>query len=298
MGLDGAQSGGESRKSFTDDVLRIEVHGPEQEHLSVIDVPGIFRSPTEGVTTYADMEMVKIMVLSYMKNARSVILAVVPANTDIATQDILQFAQPYDPKGHRTLGVLTKPDLVDEGAEQNVMDIIEGKSRKLALGWCVIRNPGQKDLDNMITKEGRHALENLFFKTKAPWTKVAKDRAGTEALRSRLVQILGEMVQREFSYVKSEISNTLREMKKNLASLGPAREDRTQQHSFLLGKRHQTQHFPSLHPWSTFWKRSTEVYNRSCIQVPDHHILRAQSRLRQRLHFRTASCAEASYCHC
>lgn len=186
------------------------------------------------------MEMVKNMVLGYMKNARSVILAVVPANTDIATQDILQLAQPYDPKGQRTLGVLTKPDLVDEGAEQSVLNIIEGRSTKLALGWCVVRNPGQKDLDNMITREGRQAQEKDFFLMQHPWVKVAKDRAGTEALRYRLIEILGEMVQREFSQVKLEINNSLRGMKKELASLGPAREDRNQQHSFLLGKRHQS----------------------------------------------------------
>lgn len=238
MGIDNdnAKSIGKGRKSFANDVLRIERYGPEEEHLSVIDVPGIFRSPTEGITTNGDIEMVKSMVLNYMKNARSVILAVVPANTDVATQEILQLAQPYDPHGRRTLGVLTKPDLVDEGAEQDVIKIISGKSNKLALGWCIVRNPGQKDLNNVITQEERHAREKDFFRTKHPWTKVAKDKAGIEALRSRLVEILGEMVQREFLQVKLEIGHSLQTMRKDLASLGPARESRNQQHSFLLGE--------------------------------------------------------------
>lgn len=112
--------------TFSDDVLKIEICGPKQQHLSVIDVPGIFRIPIEGVTTDSDIEVVRNMVNNYMKNPRSVILAVIPANVDIATQEILKMAQTCDMKGERTLGVLTKPDLVDKGAENRIVDLVEG----------------------------------------------------------------------------------------------------------------------------------------------------------------------------
>jgi len=62
---------------------------------------------------------------------------------DIGTQEILEMAEEADTKGQRTLGVLTKPDLVDKGAENTIVDIIEGKSHPLNLGWCVVRKPGQ-----------------------------------------------------------------------------------------------------------------------------------------------------------
>lgn len=83
---------GDVRKTFADDVLKIEICGPEQQHLSIVDVPGIFRKKTSGVTTQADMDMVKSMVLSYMQNPRSAMLAVIPANVDIGTQEILDMA--------------------------------------------------------------------------------------------------------------------------------------------------------------------------------------------------------------
>jgi hypothetical protein len=51
------------------------------------------------------------MVKRYMDNPRSIMLAVVPANVDLATQEILELARESDPHGDRTLGVLTKPDL-------------------------------------------------------------------------------------------------------------------------------------------------------------------------------------------
>ena len=126
MGLKGSGTSDQSADTFSDDVLKIEICGPEQQHLSVIDVPGIFRNTMEGITTDSDIEVVRNMVNHYMENPRSVILAVIPANVDVATQEILKMAQKCDSKGERTLGVLTKPDLVDRGAEHRVVDLMEG----------------------------------------------------------------------------------------------------------------------------------------------------------------------------
>lgn len=196
MGLD---SSGPNNKTFSDDVLKVEICGPDQEHLSVIDIPGIFKKTTEGLTTKSDIGMVKSMVLNYMKNPRAVIMAVIPANVDIATQEILEMALECDTEGERTLGVLTKPDLVDAGAEQHVLDLVEGKSHKLKLGWCIVRNPGQKEL--LELSANRHAMEQYFFLSKDPWDKIEKDRVGVEALRRRLIEILAAIVRRQFGKV-------------------------------------------------------------------------------------------------
>ena len=203
MGLAEAENTtiGEIKKTFADDVFRIEICGPEQQHLSVIDVPGIFRKSTPGVTTKADMAMIRNMVSSYMQNPRSAMLAVIPANVDIGTQEILDMAELCDPKGERTLGVLTKPDLVDEGAEPAIMDIVEGRSHALNLGWCIVRNSGEKQLKDSTAE--RHAREKLFFTSKAPWNKLPKDRVGIPALHARLVDTLSELIRREFPNVST-----------------------------------------------------------------------------------------------
>lgn len=206
MGLGKQEDNKGELKSFSDDVLKIEICGPDKQHLSVIDVPGIFKKTTAGVTTKDDMRMVRNMVSAYMKNPRSVILAVIPANVDIATQEILEMAEGCDPNGQRTLGVLTKPDLVDKGAEQNVVKIIKGKSHSLNLGWCILRNPGQQELNK--SSADKLKAEKNFFKTQEPWNKLANDRVGTESLCARLVEILGEMIQREFSKVYRTVSTS------------------------------------------------------------------------------------------
>lgn len=205
MGL-GDQHAAGGKGTFSDDVLRLEITGPEQEHFSVVDVPGIFRKTTEGVTTKIDRDMVNAMVRRYMENPRSVMLTVIAANVDIATQEIMTMAEEVDEDGHRTLGVLTKPDLVDGGAEMPVIELIEGKRHKLNLGWCLVRNPGQKELNNPTTD--RNAVERAFFQTKAPWNLLEKDKVGVGALRVRLQEILAAHIRREFPKVRVAINST------------------------------------------------------------------------------------------
>ena len=205
MGL-GDQHIAGGKGTFSDDVLRLEITGPEQEHFSVVDVPGIFRKTTEGVTTKNDRDMVNAMVRSYMENPRSVMLTVIAANVDIATQEIMTMAEEVDEDGHRTLGVLTKPDLVDGGAEMPVIELIEGKRHKLSLGWCLVRNPGQKELNNPTND--RNAVERIFFQTKAPWNSLDKDKVGVGALRIRLQEILATHIRREFPKVGLAVKST------------------------------------------------------------------------------------------
>lgn len=185
-------------RTFTNDLLKIELTGPEREHLSVVDVPGIFRKVTKGVTTDDDMRLVSRMVHSYMANPRSVMLTVIPANVDIATQDILTIAEDFDPDGQRTLGVLTKPDLVDKGAEGNVRDLLEDRAHVLTLGWHVVRNLGKKQIED---NEDRHTVEKSFFKNSAAWSGLEEGKVGIAALQVRMQQLLSNLIRKEFPKV-------------------------------------------------------------------------------------------------
>ena len=186
-------------QTFSRDILRMEISGPEQEHLSVIDVPGIFKNTTEGLTTKTDIKLVKDMVMSYMENPRTVMLTVIPANVDVATQEILQLAADVDPDGDRTLGVLTKPDLVDRGAESRVVDLIEGRARLMKLGWHVVRNPGLQNLADALLD--RYSLESDFFDSVLPWKSIDPYKKGIDSLKIRLKEILSGLVKQEFPKV-------------------------------------------------------------------------------------------------
>lgn len=202
MGLSkGSEDAGLRKPTFSNDVLRLEITGPEQEHLSVIDVPGIFKSTTEGVTTKADIQLVRSMVKNYMDNPRSVMLAVIPANVDVATQEILELAAEADPHQDRTLGVLTKPDLVDRGAESRAIELLDGRARPMKLGWHMIRNPGQSELADKSLD--RDTIEADFFRSRVPWNSIDKEKVGINSLRERLKEVLSQLVKREFPKVSA-----------------------------------------------------------------------------------------------
>ncbi|OQN95383.1 hypothetical protein B0A48_18618 [Cryoendolithus antarcticus] len=230
MGLSGNGDETERKPTFSSDVLRLEISGPDQEHLSIIDVPGIFKSTTKGLTTKADIGLVRNMVTGYMKNPRSIMLAVVPANVDVATQEILELAAEFDVHGDRTLGVLTKPDLVDTGAESGVAALSEGKARRMKLGWHISRNPGQKELQDNID---RNVLEADFFRSCVPWSSVDKDKVGVDSLRLRLKEVHSSLVKTEFPRVKIEIKSRLDACRERLAELGPERNNPAEQMAYL-----------------------------------------------------------------
>ncbi|SMY28870.1 unnamed protein product [Zymoseptoria tritici ST99CH_1A5] len=245
MGLKGhGEDDGVKRPTFSNDVLRLEISGPDQEHLSVIDVPGIFKSTTEGVTTKADIALVRNMVKGYMDNPRSIILTVIPANVDIATQEILELAMEADTVGDRTMGVLTKPDLVDKGAENRVVDLIEGRVRVMKLGWHMIRNPGQKEMSDDTLD--RNSLEKAFFRNNVPWNALEKDKVGVDTLRVRLKEVISSLVKREFPKVKSEVRIRLDARQKRLADLGPERSTAMDQMAYLTRMASQFQRLVTL----------------------------------------------------
>lgn len=195
---------GNRARTFSDDVLVIELSGPNTMPLSIVDVPGIFRNPTPGVTTERDMDLVRSMVQGYMSNPHSIMLVVVAANVDISNQEILRMAKAFDPDGVRTVGILTKPDLVDKKAEKPFLDMLNGKSHKLKLGWHIVRNPGQADL----TKKKFHdriEAEKTYFTEHKVWRRVEEDNRGIPALRTRLQDIGPAHFERGYPKVSYQI---------------------------------------------------------------------------------------------
>ncbi|KAF5709087.1 dynamin family [Fusarium mundagurra] len=211
---------------FSEDVLKVEIYGPQEDLLTIIDVPGMFRVAGDG-TTKDDMEMVNNLVRKYIKDERTIILAVLPSNVDIATQEILQLAEEFDKKGERTLGILTKPDLVTEkGAQDAVCDLVQGKRRPLTLGYYIVRNRGADD-----AKVEHHQLEQTFVNY--PWNQLPPDRVGISALKEQLRCLLWDISTREFPKMMADIDRQLKTCNDELDELGPPRQNHREQRTFL-----------------------------------------------------------------
>ncbi|KAF5544898.1 dynamin family [Fusarium napiforme] len=198
-------------KTFTEDVLKIERCGPDEDYLTVIDVPGIFRITTQGW---------------------HIILAVLPCNVNIATQEILAFAEEVDPTGVRTLGILMKPDLLKErSAKAVICDLILGKRRPLTLGYHVVRSRGGDEEDSEEDADLLHR-EGMF--KDEPWTSLPDHKTGIKALRVCLQDLLGQIADKAFPKLRSETRRKLTEKQEELAGLGPPRQTGRQQQQFLV----------------------------------------------------------------
>ncbi|KAF5657064.1 hypothetical protein FHETE_10647 [Fusarium heterosporum] len=231
MGIDSDPNGNSVGSAFSRDVLRVEISGPDEDHLTVIDVPGMFENETPGQTTKADIDLVKNMVRKYINESRTIILAVVPCTGDIANQKILTYAKEADPEGKRTLGVLTKPDLaVEEATKGVVVDLVLGKRRDLQLGYCVVKNRGADDSSS--SADQRNLQERDFF-SQSPWTKLPADRIGIPALKTRLGLLLMDRTKSEFPKVRAELTTKQKECETFLKSMGESRGTEAQQRVYL-----------------------------------------------------------------
>lgn len=223
---------GEAAKVFSTDVLRIELVSPDQPNLTIVDLPGLFGASDKNQTD-EDSTMVQNLVTSYMKQRRSIILAVVSADNAFANQPVTKFARDIDPSGTRTLGLLTKPDKVDKGSdsERYYVDLAQNQNVKLTLGWHVLRNKGFDTLDD--TQEQRDKREASFFIDSA-WSELDPKHLGAENLRERLREVLWNQIRQGLPGVKSDVQTGIGKCQVKLARLGSARDSRREKHRYLL----------------------------------------------------------------
>ena len=135
--------------------INLRIYSPNVLTLTLVDLPGLTKVPVGDQPRDIERQ-IKDMVLKQISKPNAIILAVTAANTDLANSDGLKLAREVDPEGQRTIGVLTKVDLMDEGTD--VVDILAGRIIPLRLGYVPVVNRGQRDIENK--KAISSALEN------------------------------------------------------------------------------------------------------------------------------------------
>lgn len=222
-----------SRKSFSDDILRIEFCGPSQPQLTLVDLPGLIHSETISQTA-GDVQLVHKLVSKYLENPRSIILAVVSAKNDIGNQIILQNARNVDPQGLRTLGIITKPDLLVKGSksEESFITLARNEDVKFSLGWHMVKN-----LDSAISQnqqeDTRDEQETLFFQESA-FNRLPAHTIGIKFLRARLSKVLFSQIRRELPRLVEDIQIQITAARIAQDKLGPSRSQPVQQREFLI----------------------------------------------------------------
>ena len=209
--------------AFAADVLRIEVVGNTGLHLTVVDLPGLIAVENDEQTE-EDIALVDTLVDAYLKSSRTIILAVVQANNDIANQSIIRRARNFDRDGQRTVGIITKPDLINKGTEGRIACLAKNESTiKLKLGFFLLKNPSPSQLESGISRSEQIRQELEFF---ASWKEHRLDpsRLGTIALQHFLQDLHSRHIEKELPMVRGEIMALLTQTNGSLTSLGGERQ--------------------------------------------------------------------------
>lgn len=221
-----------SSSAFSTDVLRLEISGPTQPHLTIVDLPGLIHSENR-LQTAEDVQVVQNMVYDYMINRRSIILAIISAKNDFANQIVLKLARQVDPQGKRTIGVITKPDTLPAGSESEAAFLSLARNTDIVfrLGWHVLKNRSYETRE--LPTEARDDAEREFL-SQGAWKDLARTTVGVYALRERLSKILFNQIQAELPTLIEDIEGKLSQRRSTLAKLGPNRGNFDQQRLFLL----------------------------------------------------------------
>lgn len=217
---------------FYEDTLRIELTGPDQPHLTMVDLPGLFRGGNKEQSD-TDINIVYDMVATYMARPRSIILAVVSAKYEYVLQEVMKMAKTADPDGVRTMGLITKPDTLDVGSpsESYFVRLAKNVEEELRLGWHVLKNRDFKERD--VTSAQRDEIERNFF-SQGLWDSVDPLHCGVAALRVRLSIVLKDQILAQLPSLEQDVQDGIRDCAERLDCLGPVRGTPEQQRSYLL----------------------------------------------------------------
>ncbi|EGV96183.1 Dynamin [Cricetulus griseus] len=201
--------------------INLRVYSPHVLNLTLIDLPGITKVPVGDQPPDIEYQ-IKDMILQFISRESSLILAVTPANMDLANSDALKLAKEVDPQGLRTIGVITKLDLMDEGTDAR--DVLENKLLPLRRGYIGVVNRSQKDIEGKKDIRAALAAERKFFLSHPAYRHMA-DRMGTPHLQKTLNQQLTNHIRESLPTLRSKLQSQLLSLEKEVEEYKNFRPD-------------------------------------------------------------------------
>ncbi|XP_034046706.1 dynamin-3 isoform X2 [Thalassophryne amazonica] len=210
-----------SNKGISPIPINLRVYSPHVLNLTLIDLPGMTKVAVGDQPP--DIEhQIRDMLLQFITKESCLILAVTPANTDLANSDALKIAKEVDPQGLRTIGVITKLDLMDEGTDAK--DILENKLLPLRRGYIGVVNRSQKDIDGKKDIRAALAAERKFFLSHPAYRHMA-ERMGTPHLQKTLNQQLTNHIRDTLPGLRNKLQSQLLSLEKEVEEYKNFRPD-------------------------------------------------------------------------
>ncbi|XP_053791075.1 interferon-induced GTP-binding protein Mx-like [Vidua chalybeata] len=196
------------RGAISGKLISLEVRSPDVPDLTLIDLPGIARVAV-GDQPKDIGDQIKILLKRIIGCKETVNLVVVPCNVDIATTEALKMAQEVDPTGERTIGILTKPDLIDRGTEEAIVKILRNRVVPLKKGYIIVKCRGQQDIHNKLTLAASIQQERIFFENHKHFRAFLEEgKATIPHLAEKLTDELVKHIIKTLPALESQIRDT------------------------------------------------------------------------------------------
>ncbi|KAM8878712.1 dynamin-2 isoform 1-T1 [Spinachia spinachia] len=210
-----------SNKGISSIPINLRVYSPNVLNLTLIDLPGMTKVAV-GDQPQDIEHQIREMLMQFITKESCLILAVTPANTDLANSDALKISKEVDPQGLRTIGVITKLDLMDEGTDAR--DILENKLLPLRRGYIGVVNRSQKDIDGKKDIRAALAAERKFFLSHPGYRHIA-ERMGTPHLQKTLNQQLTNHIRDTLPGLRSKLQSQVLSLEKEVEEYKNFRPD-------------------------------------------------------------------------
>ncbi|GAA5963472.1 hypothetical protein JCM3765_006248 [Sporobolomyces pararoseus] len=196
--------------------IHLKIYSPNVLNLTLVDLPGLTKIPVGDQPTDIERQ-IRNLVLDYVSKPNCVILAISPANVDLANSESLKLARAVDPQGRRTIGVLTKLDLMDAGT--NALDILTGRVYPLKLGFIGVVGRSQQDINAEKPMDDQLRTEEEFFRNHPGYRNIAH-RCGTKFLAKTLNQVLMNHIRDKLPDMKARLNTLMGQTQQELNAFG------------------------------------------------------------------------------
>ncbi|KAB1204774.1 Dynamin-related protein 3A [Morella rubra] len=217
-------------KGVSDKQIRLKICSPNVLNMTLVDLPGITKVPVGDQPSDIEARIRK-MIMAHISQENSIILAVTPANSDLATSDALQMAREADPTGRRTIGVITKLDIMDRGTDAR--NFLLGKVVPLRLGYVGVVNRSQEDINKNRSIAEALAYEEQFFRDHPIYSGLP-DCCSIPQLARKLNQILEQHIRMFLPGLKAELNSRMVGVSKELRTYGEPMESIGEKSVILL----------------------------------------------------------------
>ena len=205
-----------NNKGINRQPINLKIYSPHVLSLTLVDLPGLTKVPIGDQPSDIEKQT-RTLISEYIAKPNSIILAVSPANVDLVNSEALKLARHVDPMGRRTIGVLTKLDLMDHGT--NALDILSGRVYPLKLGFIGVVNRSQQDIQGNKSLADALKAEAEFFRHHPAYRNMA-NRCGTQFLAKSLNTTLMAHIRDRLPDIKARLNTLMGQTQQELASYG------------------------------------------------------------------------------